>query len=175
MKLAAPFAATLVALVATCWAGQQPLVPERPHPIITSTVDPGTVRLPVVEGSDIRFVRLGRSQGLSQQRVTDIAQDERGFLWFGTQYGLNRYDGYHFRVFKNDPEDPTSLCGVFISSLFVDRGGKLWIGCEYALDRYDPITETFVHYRLAPSGFAGTAGTVRHISQDRAGILWLST
>jgi ligand-binding sensor domain-containing protein/signal transduction histidine kinase len=175
MKRAAPFAATLAALVATCWAGPQPLVPERPHPIITSTVDPGTVRLPVVEGGDIRFVRLGRSQGLSQQRVTDIAQDERGFLWFGTQYGLNRYDGYHFRVFKNDPENPASLCGVFISSLFVDREGKLWIGCEYALDRYDPITETFVHYRLAPSGFAGTAGTVRHISQDRAGILWLST
>lgn len=175
MKLAAPFAATLAALVATCWAGQQLVAAERPHRVTTSTVDPGTVRLPVVEGGDIRFVRLSRSQGLSQQRVTNIAQDERGFLWFGTQYGLNRYDGYHFKIFKNDPDDPASLCGVFISSLFVDRGGRVWIGCEYALDRYDPITETFVHYRLAPSGFAGTAGTVRHISQDRAGILWLST
>jgi ligand-binding sensor domain-containing protein/signal transduction histidine kinase len=175
MKRAAPFAAMLTTLVGTCWAAQQLVVNQSPHRVITATVDPDTVRLPVVEGHDIRFVRLGRSQGLSQQRVTTIAQDERGFLWFGTQYGLNRYDGYHIKIFKNDPDDPASLCGVYISSLFVDRGGKLWIGCEYALDRYDPITETFVHYRLAPSGFAGTAGTVRHISQDRAGILWLST
>src|SRR5690349_9679178 len=50
------------------------------------------IRLPVTEGSDIRFVRLSRAQGLSQQRVTHIVQDDQGFMWFGTQFGLNRYD-----------------------------------------------------------------------------------
>jgi ligand-binding sensor domain-containing protein/signal transduction histidine kinase len=161
--------------IAACWARQQPRAPQPPERVITATVDPKIVGLPVVEGSDIRFVRLRRSEGLSQQRVTNIVQDRLGFLWFGTQHGLDRYDGYSFKVFKNDPGDPTSLCGVYISSLFVDREGRLWVGCEYALDRYDPITETFVHYRLAPSGSAGATGSVRNISQDREGALWLST
>ena len=64
-------------------------------------IEPHIVHLGVTDGDDLRFVRLSRSQGLSQQRVTHIVQDDRGFLWFGTQYGLNRYDGYRFRVFKN--------------------------------------------------------------------------
>jgi ligand-binding sensor domain-containing protein len=102
------------------------------------------IHFPVVEGSDIRFVRLKRSLGLSQQRVSSIVQDDKGFLWFGTVFGLNRYDGYHFKVFKTDPADPGSLCDVAISSLFKDRAGRLWVGCNYALDRCDPLTETFV-------------------------------
>ena len=134
-----------------------------------------TVRFGVTEGQDLRFVRRLRSQGLSQQRVTDIVQDDQGFLWFGTQYGLDRYDGYGFRVFKNDPDNSRSLCGVKIPSLFKDRTGALWIGCDYSLDRYDPTTDTFVHYPLETPGSPNTGGIVRHISQDRAGMLWLST
>ena len=86
-------------------------------------IDPHIVHLGVTDGDDLRFVRLSRSQGLSQQRVTHIVQDERGFLWFGTQYGLNRYDGYRFRVFKNDPTDPDSLCDVHITALFKTAPG----------------------------------------------------
>ena len=172
-------ATLLVTLASTCWAdepsqGRWPAT--RRVPI--ATVDPETIHLPVLGGSDIRFVRLKRSLGLSQQRVSSIVQDDKGFLWFGTVFGLNRYDGYHFRVFKADPSDPGSLCDVAISSLFKDRAGRLWVGCNYALDRYDPLTETFVHYRLpASSGRLGGwyEGNVHHISEDRVGILWLST
>jgi ligand-binding sensor domain-containing protein/signal transduction histidine kinase len=171
MKRTAALAAFLAFHVAACWGDEPPNALSTPQ-VVTATVDPHVVSLPIVEGSDIRFVRLRRSQGLSQQRVTNIVQDARGFLWFGTQYGLNRYDGYHFKIFKNDPANPTSLCGVVISSLFIDRTGALWVGCDYALDRYDPLTETFVHYRLARSS---ATGSVRHISQDNAGVLWLST
>jgi signal transduction histidine kinase/ligand-binding sensor domain-containing protein len=170
MNLAGSLGGTLI-LAATCWA-EQPLSAPR---VITPTVDAETVRLPVVDARDVRFVRLSRSQGLSQQFVSHIVQDEHGFLWFGTLYGLNRYDGYHFRIFKNDPDDPTSLCVTSISSLFVDRAKKLWVGCEYGLDRYDPVTEKFAHYRFARLNLGGTGGTVRHISQDGAGALWLST
>ena len=138
-------------------------------------LDPNLVQLSVTDADDLRFVRLSRSQGLSQQRVTDIAQDERGFLWFGTQYGLNRYDGYRFRVFKNDPDDAGSVCDVHITALFKDREGRIWVGCAYSVDRYDPVTETFVHYRLEPSATVHAGGAVRHISQDREGCLWLST
>ena len=140
-----------------------------------ATIAPDIVRLDVTDGDDLRFVRLSRSQGLSQQRVTDIVQDERGFLWFGTQYGLNRYDGYRFRVFKNQPADAGSVCDVHITALFSDRDGRIWVGCAYSVDRYDPVTEKFVHYRLDPPNAAQTSGAVRHISQDREGRLWLST
>ena len=138
-------------------------------------VDPHVTRVGVTDGDNLHFLRLSRSLGLSQQRVTHIVQDDRGFLWFGTQYGLNRYDGYRFRVFKNDPADAGSLCDVHITALFKDRAGHLWVGCNYSVDRYDPVTETFVHYRLERSVAAHTSGAVRHISQDGAGHLWLST
>jgi hypothetical protein len=138
-------------------------------------VDPHTIILPVVDGKDIRFTRLSTDDGLSQTRVLQIVQDDQGFMWFGSQYGLNRYDGYKFKVFKHEPGNPNSLSGVFISSLFKDRSGSLWIGCDEFLDRFDPVTETFTHYRIDSEGAPGEAAPVTNISQDRMGILWLST
>lgn len=160
------------ALAAACW-GNEPQTGLQKTGVSIEGGDPDTIRLPVLEGGDIRFERLRRSQGLSHQRVIHIVQDDRGFLWFGTQFGLNRYDGYHFRIFRNDPDDPRSVCGVIISSLFIDRSGQLWVGCDYAVDRYDPVAETFVHYRLAAA--RSPSDSVRHITQDRQGFLWLST
>jgi ligand-binding sensor domain-containing protein len=159
----------LFGIVATTCYARPPSGPVR------AQIDPHIVHLGVTDRHDLRFVRLSRSQGLSQQRVTHIVQDDRGFLWFGTQYGLNRYDGYRFRVFKNDPTDPESLCDVHINALFKDRAGRLWVGCAYSVDRYDPVTEKFVHYRLEAPSTARTSSAVRHISEDRDGHLWLST
>ena len=133
------------------------------------------VRVPVGEGHDLRFARLLRSQGLSQQRVTDIVQDDRGFLWFGTQNGLNRYDGYHFRLFKHDAADPRSHCGSVPAPLFKDSAGRLWSGCQGSVDRYEPTTESFVHYPVDNPKSETPIGPVVHISQDHAGALWLST
>jgi ligand-binding sensor domain-containing protein/signal transduction histidine kinase len=141
--------------------------------MMDAPVEPEMVRLPVIEGRDIRFARLSRSQGLSQQRVTSIVQDKQGFLWFGTHFGLNRYDGYHFRQFSHNPSDPSSLFNVIVTALFADRAGTLWVGCDYELDRYDPVTESFVHYRLPQPSALG--GQIHSINQDSAGILWLST
>jgi ligand-binding sensor domain-containing protein len=118
-------------------------------------------------------VRFRRSQGLSSQRVTSMAQDEQGFLWFGTDYGVDRYDGYRFRVFTSAPDDPGGPVYTAESSLFIDRTGTLWVGSDYVLDRYDPVTESMVHYRLP--GTSDLVRTVHHISQDRAGMLWIST
>ncbi|HEY2400350.1 MAG TPA: two-component regulator propeller domain-containing protein, partial [Steroidobacteraceae bacterium] len=72
------------------------------------------VRLPVADANDNRFSHLPRSRGLSQRRVTSILQDNQGFMWFGTQYGLNRYDGSRFKVFKHEPDDPGSLSAVSV-------------------------------------------------------------
>jgi len=138
-------------------------------------VDPRVIRLPVVDGRNIRFTRISTADGLSQTRVAQIVQDDRGFMWFGTQYGLNRYDGYKFKVFVHDSRHSNSLGGVYISSLFKDRSGALWIGCDQSLDRFDPTTETFTHYSADSENPEGLSGTVVHISQDRTGMLWLAT
>ena len=61
------------------------------------------VRLPVEEAKGLRFHRLSTADGLSQTRVAQIVQDDLGFVWFGTQYGLNRYDGYNFKLFVHEP------------------------------------------------------------------------
>lgn len=133
-------------------------------------VNPRSINLPITDAKDVRFTRLSVAQGLSQTRVAQIAQDDQGFLWFGTQDGLNRYDGYNFKVFKNHPGRPTSLSGVFVYALFKDRSGAIWVGSDQYLDRFDRATETFTHYRL------GTENpVVIHISEDRAGMLWLAT
>jgi len=129
-------------------------------------VNPIFTKLPISYSSDIRFTLISTDDGLSQIRVSSIVQDNLGFMWFGTEYGLNRFDGYVFKVFTHEPSNPNSLSGVNIFYLFKDREGELWIGSEQALDRFDPKTETFIHY---PVPF------VKYISQDRYGVLWLST
>jgi PAS domain S-box-containing protein len=87
-------------------------------------------------------------------------------MWFGTQYGLNRYDGYNFKLFVHDPRNPNSLSGVYIRTLFKDHDGALWVGCDQFLNKFNRETETFIRY---PIPF------VNHISQDSAGTMWLAT
>jgi ligand-binding sensor domain-containing protein/signal transduction histidine kinase len=129
-------------------------------------VNPVPLKLPVDYATDIRFAHISTAQGLSQIRVMSMAQDDQGFMWFGTLYGLNRFDGYTFKVYMHERGNPNSLSGVDVESLFKDRDGALWIGCEQALDRFDPKTEAFTHFPVPK---------VKQISQDRAGLLWLST
>jgi ligand-binding sensor domain-containing protein len=71
--------------------------------------------------SHLSFNHLGVENGLSQSAITCIFQDSKGFMWFGTQDGLNRYDGYNFKIFKNDPDDTTSLSDNFIFSIYEDE------------------------------------------------------
>jgi ligand-binding sensor domain-containing protein/signal transduction histidine kinase len=163
-----------------CLAANAPNSTTRPSTeISTSTQTPnvtaGVVFLPVVEGRDVRFSRISTSDGLSQTRVSQIVQDDLGFIWFGTQYGLDRYDGYDFKVFVHEAGRAKSLAGAYIYSLFKDRAGMLWIGCNRTLDRFDPRTETFTHYKVETDELANLGSTVVHISQDRGGMLWLAT
>jgi ligand-binding sensor domain-containing protein len=133
---------------------------------------PRSMRIPAIDRDDIRFSRLSTAQGLSQTQANEIVQDDQGFMWFGTQYGLDRYDGYEFKVFTQDPARENSLSCVYIHSLFKDRSGSLWVGCDQFLDRFDSLHETFTHYRID----AGEAANyVTQISQDRSGMLWLAT
>jgi signal transduction histidine kinase/ligand-binding sensor domain-containing protein len=138
-------------------------------------IDPHSVRLPLTDGEDIQFSRLSTKEGLSQTRVAQIVQDDEGFLWFGTQYGLDRYDGYKFKVFVHDPTRENSLSCAFVYSLFKDRDGTLWVGCNHDVDRFDKMSESFTHYRIEGEVSNGLPVTVFDISQDHTGALWLST
>src|SRR5688572_16737376 len=78
--------------------------------------------------SDVKFTHLTNRDGLSQSTVQAIVKDKYGFMWFGTQDGLNRYDGYSFKVYRHNPKDSTSLRTSHILTLYVDRQQKLWVG-----------------------------------------------
>ena len=130
------------------------------------------IKLPVTDGRDIRFKQTPFGDGQSHDRVIQIVQDDLGFLWFGTQDGIKRYDGYRFRNFRHESTNPGSLGGNYIYAMFKDRDGKLWIGCDQSFDRYDPATEIFTHYHPPTALFEGP---VSHFSQDRQGMIWIAT
>src|SRR5580704_2159338 len=164
--LAILLAVLFVGLVAEAQGNQRSSAPGRSTAVPQTRINPGTIKLPIVDGEDMRFARLSTSTGLLQTKIAQIVQDDQGFLWFGTQYGLIRYDGYSLRAFVNDPKDPHSLNGVQVDALFKDRDGALWVGCNQFLNRFDQRTERFVRYPVQ---------LTKHISQDAAGMLWLAT
>ncbi len=126
---------------------------------------------------DIRFERLTTTDGLSNNIVPSILQDQQGFLWFGTEDGLNRYDGYQFVVYRNDPNDENSLSSNIIQVLYEDREGYLWIGTEGGgLNRLDRTTleyERFEHEEDDPHSLAGDEVTALY--EDQEGDLWVGT
>lgn len=169
----------VASFLAVMFSGTVPAQGDSSSNSSTSVVEASTstrpIRMPVVPGNDISFRQLENVRGLSQTRVLQIVQDDQGFMWFGTQYGLDRYDGYKFRVFTPVPGRINSLSGAYIYSLFKDHAGLLWIGCDQFLERFDPATEKFTHYRIESDAPSHVPLTVVHISQDRSGTLWLST
>lgn len=104
------------------------------------------LRLPMVDRADVRFSRFYTIEGPSKSNTGPFVQDDQGFVWFGTPYGLNRFDGYNFKVFAHDPRDPKSISGSLITALFKDRTGALWVGCNHFLNKFDSETETFTRY-----------------------------
>ncbi len=127
--------------------------------------------------SKIKFRSLSLDEGLSQSTVFCIAQDHQGFLWFGTEDGLNRYDGHTFRVYKRDPENPDSLGFSYIKTLHEDRAGRLWIGTfGGGLSRYDRGTDKFISYRYRKGDQSSLSGdSIQALCEDRSGALWIGT
>ncbi|WP_128546569.1 sensor histidine kinase [Larkinella soli] len=91
----------------------------------------------------LRIDHIGVSEGLTQGSVYHMFSDSRGFLWLGTQDGLNRYDGTNFRHYRPNPQDPSAIVGINISGIAEDGDGNLWIGTEYGLNRYDRAGDRF--------------------------------
>lgn len=121
------------------------------------------------------FENIGKADGLSQVTINDIYQDRYGFLWFATQEGLNRYDGYEFKVYKNNPFDSASLSHSWVWHIQEDTLGYLWLGCWIGLSRYDPRTGQFEQFNYDPTDPNSLAGSrVNYLEKDQEGRIWIS-
>jgi signal transduction histidine kinase/ligand-binding sensor domain-containing protein len=96
-----------------------------------------------VQTNQYRFKHLDKTHGLSSNMIKCIYEDKKGFLWFGTESGLNRFDGYLFKTFTHDKDDTASINDNYILNIFEDHRGMLWIKDVYVYNIYDPVTETF--------------------------------
>jgi len=98
-------------------------------------------------------------------------------MWFGTFDGLNRYDGYEFKFYRHNSQDPNSLSANLIVALLQDREGYLWVGTSGGgLNRFDPTTEQFTRYMFDPSNPNSLGSNVVYeLLQDSHGILWVGT
>jgi signal transduction histidine kinase/ligand-binding sensor domain-containing protein/DNA-binding response OmpR family regulator len=123
----------------------------------------------------IQFSRLEISRGLSHNQVNAILKDTRGFMWFATLSGLNRYDGYEFKVFKHDPRDSTSLTDDFVTAIYQLPDNKLYLQTRSGPNVYDPKTETFIR-KVQPylSSLHIGAKIIRDIVSDKQGSYWFN-
>ena len=125
----------------------------------------------------VKFDAITIEDGLSQGMVNSILQDRYGFMWFASNDGLNRYDGYHFTVYKNDPAKPNSIAENFIRFIFEDSKGRLWIATAgNGLDLFNRTTETFVHFKHSatdPNSLSDNSVTA--IREDKLGGIWVGT
>jgi len=125
---------------------------------------------------DLKFTHLTTNDGLSQGYVTAILQDRRGFMWFATRDGLNRYDGDAFVVYKNNPNDPGSLSSNFLQDVIEDDKGSLWIASNSGVNKFDPATERCIRYLHNPKNPEGIGSAyVTSIARDGRGYFWFGT
>ncbi len=131
----------------------------------------------IAQPEDPKFERISLEHGLSQSSIRTIMKDSKGFMWFGTESGLNKYDGYEFVIYKSNPFDTISISNNQIQSTFEDTEGFIWIGTGGGgLNKFNRETETFTHYRHDPqnpnsisSDFVGFA------FEDKSHKIWVFT
>lgn len=112
--------------------------------------------------------RFFSSEQLSSSMISSacISQDSEGFIWIGTESGLNRYDGYHFTTFMNDVNDSTSLGYNLVSTLLCEDSGQIWVGTAKGLDLYEQRTQSFVHFRF-PDGLQPRVSKIIRLRDGR--------
>jgi ligand-binding sensor domain-containing protein/signal transduction histidine kinase len=126
---------------------------------------------------NIKFGHLDINQGLSQNNVMCIMQDMRGFMWFGTRDGLNKYDGYKFTIYRNDPRDNHSISSNFITALAEDSKGNIWVSTRGGgLNRYNREKDQFDHFKHDGSkGNSLSSNLLDGMYKDHNDNLWLCT
>lgn len=132
------------------------------------------VALPAKAQIHYRFENISSDQGLSNGTINAIIQDTKGFMFFGTNQGLNRFDGFKFKVFFAQSGNVNAISDNSVRSLLEDTSGDIWVGTDGGLNKFNPITETFQSFKALADSF-GISNQVMDILQDHAGNLWLAT
>lgn len=157
-------------------------VPPHDPPAVRSSLNDGTSPAQQISSAPsswnprVRLERLGSEDGLSHNTVYAILQDSKGFLWFGTQGGLDRYDAHSFLSFRHDPANPLSLASNWIGALLEDRAGNFWVGTHAGLHRRRRDGDGFDRITLAAPGEPATVTrSVTSLAEGADGRLWVGT
>ena len=125
---------------------------------------------------NLKFDHIGAQDGLSQNNVTCIIQEDRGFIWVGTDDGLNRYDGYQFITYRHNPKDNHSLSNNFVGDIIQDSEGNLWIATKNGLNKFDVKTGWFIRYLHDPADPNSiSSNDINKLALDADGNLWIAT
>ena len=129
-----------------------------------------TVCATEVLGQSFRFRQLTTNQGLSQNHISSILMDKKGFVWLGSEDGLNLYDGYTFVQYKHSTLDSNSIDDSYVQDILEDRQGNLWVATSAGLNLFDRETNRFRHYNNKT-----TRHSINDIFQDSKNRIWLGT
>lgn len=130
----------------------------------------------IAQTKKLRFDHITTENGLSDNYVTHIFQDKKGFIWISTQDGINRFDGYTFKHYKHIPGNINSLSDYAVNHIFEDSKGIFWISTRDGLNKFNPTTETFVHYKMDkddPNSLS--AKRLYGCVEDKNGNIWIAT
>ena len=126
----------------------------------------------------LRFQHITVKDGLSQSSVHHILQDKKGYLWFCTEDGLNRYDGYNIKIYKHNPNNLNSLTSNYVFTAYEDNSGFIWFGTDGGLTRFNPINEQFTQFAFNPTDSTGLSGNYVlsiYQSHQKSNVLWVGT
>jgi signal transduction histidine kinase/ligand-binding sensor domain-containing protein/DNA-binding response OmpR family regulator len=135
--------------------------------LFLGSVIPGRCQQPIL------FDHLGVEKGLSQTSVLAICQDKKGFMWFGTRNGLNRYDGYNIKVYQHSNTDSLSISHNYVVSLLSDSHQNLWVGTDMGINKYNEKTDDFERITARPKGISNNM--INCITEDKKGNVWIGT
>jgi ligand-binding sensor domain-containing protein len=128
----------------------------------------------VADSQTLPFGHISVEEGLSNSFVNCVIQDRTGFLWFGTDDGLNRFDGYELKVYRNNPDDKGSISENIIWALWEDYSGNIWIGTKTGgLNKYDPVTDKFKHWDLDSESTEEI--NITNLYEDSKRNIWIGT
>jgi len=127
-------------------------------------------------GQAIQFEHLTVDDGLSTSFVRCMVQDSVGFIWIGTENGLNKFDGYEFTIYNHDKNNPASISDNLIQTMWVDHSGVLWIGTLNGLNKYDRNLDQFTRYQHDPENQNSISNdAIKCIYEDHTNKLWIGT
>ncbi len=126
--------------------------------------------------TNLKFDRVSTTNGLSNNSINCLIEDSKGYMWFGTFDGLNRYDGYKIITYRPNPYDTTSISDNTIRCILEEHLGYIWVGTDKGLNKFDPVTETFKHFTHNANNLGSISDNgVSAICQDQNTFLWFAT